>query len=145
MGKSNTFDTYIIKYIIELQMSSDDEMIKGKVIGKKLFLLTGDIHPIVQCNINGLEVTYVTDESGNGHSQSGSYTRTDGTTLSVEDVWFEKDASNTVVNDSTGQIMLDETDDITGLPDIQGRGNQYSLHQAMVRDETSRVYREVAA
>ena len=39
-------------------MSSDDEMIKGKVIGKKLFLLTGDIHPIVQCNINGLEVTY---------------------------------------------------------------------------------------
>lgn len=47
-----------IKYISELQMSSDDEMIKGKVIEKKLFLLTGDIHPIVQCNIDGSEVTY---------------------------------------------------------------------------------------
>ncbi len=47
-----------IKYISELQMSSDDKMIKGKVIGKNLFLLTGDIHPIVQCNINGSEVTY---------------------------------------------------------------------------------------
>ena len=35
-----------------------------------------------------------------------------------------KDASNTVVNDSTEQTMLDETDDIAGMPDIQGRGNQ---------------------
>lgn len=47
-----------IKYISELQIGSDDEMIKGKVVGKNLFLLTGDIHPIVQCNINGSEVTY---------------------------------------------------------------------------------------
>lgn len=47
-----------IRYISELQMSSKDEIIKGTVIGKKTFLLTGDIHPIVQCNINGSEVTY---------------------------------------------------------------------------------------
>ena len=109
----------------------------------------GELMSLSEAGIASINLAYenidVTDESGNGHSQSGSYTRTDGTTLSVEDVWFEKDASNTVVNDSTEQIMLDETDDIAGLPDIQGRGNQYSLHQAMLRDETGRVYRELAA
>lgn len=47
-----------IKYISELQMSSDDEMIKGKVVGQNTFLLTGDIHPVVLCNIDGSEVTY---------------------------------------------------------------------------------------
>jgi len=109
----------------------------------------GELMSLSEAGVASINLAYenidVTDESGNGHSQSGSYIRTDGTTLSVEDVWFEKDASNTVVKDSTGQIMLDETDDIAGLPDIQGRGNQYSLHQAMLRDETGRVYRKLAA
>ena len=39
-------------------MRPDDEVIKGKVIGRKPFLLTGDIRPFVLCNIDGLKVTY---------------------------------------------------------------------------------------
>lgn len=47
-----------IKDIKEIQMKSDDEIIKGKVIGRKPFLLTGDIQPVILCNINGSKVTY---------------------------------------------------------------------------------------
>ena len=108
----------------------------------------GELMSLEEAGIAIINLAYdninVTDESGNGHSQKGTYTRTDGTILSIEDVWFEKDAANTVVKDSTEQIMLDETSDIAALPDIQGKGNQYSLHQAMLRDETGRVYRELA-
>lgn len=47
-----------IKDIKTIQMRPDDEIIKGKVIGRKPFLLTGDIRPLVLCNINGSKVMY---------------------------------------------------------------------------------------
>ncbi|MCR5702383.1 MAG: hypothetical protein K6G76_09585, partial [Lachnospiraceae bacterium] len=33
-------------------------------------------------------------------------------------------------------IMLEETEEIANLPELEGKGNQYSLHQAMLLDET---------
>ena len=47
-----------IKDIKRIQMRRDDEIIKGKVIGREPYLLTGDISPVVLCNINGSKVTY---------------------------------------------------------------------------------------
>ena len=100
----------------------------------------GEIMSLSEVGIASINLAYenidVMDESGNGHSQRGTYTKTDGTTSTVEDVWFEKDAANTVVSDTIDKNVLEETDEIAGLPDIQGKGNQYSLHQAMLRDKT---------
>ena len=83
----------------------------------------------------------VKDGSGNGHSQRGTYTKTDGTTSTVEDVWFGKDA--TIVSDTIDKNVLEETDEIAGLPDVQGKGNQYSLHQAGVYLEEAADYLEM--
>ncbi|MCM1500844.1 MAG: hypothetical protein NC124_20490, partial [Clostridium sp.] len=101
----------------------------------------GELMSLEEAGVAGINLAYdninITDESGNGHSQKGTYIRTDGTVLSVEDVWFEKDAANTVVyEEPDNKVFLEETDEIQTLPDIQGTGNQYSLHQAMLRDET---------
>ena len=38
--------------------------------------------------------------------------------------------------DSYRKYSEEETEEILGLPDIEGTGNQYSLHQAMLRDTT---------
>ena len=96
----------------------------------------GELMSLSEAGIASINLAYenidVTDESGNGHSQRGIYTKTDGTTSTVEDVWFEKDAANTVVSDTIDKNVLEETDEIAGLPDIQGKENQYSLHQAGV-------------
>ena len=96
----------------------------------------GEIMSLSEAGIASINLAYenidVRDGSGNGHSQRGTYTKTDGTTSTVEDVWFEKDAANTVVSDTIDKNVLEETDEIAGLPDIQGKGNQYSLHQAGV-------------
>ena len=100
----------------------------------------GELMSLSEAGIASINLAYenidVRDGSGNGHSQRGTYTKTDGTTSTVEDVWFGKDAANTVVRDTIDKNVLEETDEIAGLPDIQGKGNQYSLHQAILRDET---------
>ena len=74
----------------------------------------GEIMSLSEAGIASINLTYenidVTDESGNGHSQRGTYTKTDGTTSTVEDVWFEKDATNTVVSDTIDKNVLEETD-----------------------------------
>ena len=96
----------------------------------------GELMTLSEAGIASINLAYenidVTDESGNGHSQRGTYTKTDGTTSTVEDVWFEKDAANTVVSDTIDKNVVEETDEIAGLPDIQGKRNQYSLYQAGV-------------
>lgn len=105
---------------------------------------TGELHRLEELGIAGFDLNYEnineTDTSGNSHTQKGAYIKTDGSSAVMEDVWFDKDASNTVVVDATqyGEL-LKETDEIKGLPDIRGYGNQYSLHQAMLRDETGEL------
>jgi len=72
------------------------------------------------------------DENGNEHRQVGGYTKTDGTVLTATDVWFRTDKTYTIANE-----WLDVPDDIAALPDLQGYGNTYDLHQAMARDALS--------
>jgi len=74
------------------------------------------------------------DANGNAHKQVGSYTKADGTTGTTTDVWFKADKMDTVVRE-----WLDVPADIAALPDLQGCGNVYSLHQAMVRDTSSQL------
>ena len=104
----------------------------------------GELHSLEELGIAGFDLNYEnineTDASGNSHTQKGVYIKADGSTAVMEDVWFDKDAANTVVTDGTqyGELIK-ETDEIKELPDIRGYGNQYSLHQAMLRDETGEL------
>lgn len=44
--------------IRKICIGSEDESVKGIVVGKKTFLYTGDVHPIVSCKIKGSEILY---------------------------------------------------------------------------------------
>jgi len=85
---------------------------------------------IQSINTGYTESTYV-DDNGNEHRQVGSFTTLDGTTRVASDVWMKVDRPYTIANE-----WLDVSDDIAALPDLQGYGRIYDLHQAMVRDTT---------
>ncbi|MCM1237599.1 MAG: hypothetical protein NC489_46645, partial [Ruminococcus flavefaciens] len=81
-----------------------------------------------------------TDAQGNLHTQKGYYVKSDGSTADIEDVWFSRDTADTVATGSGDRgALLEETEEVRELPDIQGQGNQYSLHQAMLRDSTGHL------
>lgn len=65
---------------------------------------------------------------------SGTFTKSDGTTGTFGEFLFDTD-----VTESTASEILEETDGIAELPDISGSGNIYSLHQAMLRDESGEL------
>jgi hypothetical protein len=83
----------------------------------------------------GYNESMVTDAQGNQHLQNGTYIKADGTTASVDDVWFKADLMHTKATE-----ILEETPEIAGLPDLQGFGNVYSLHQAMLRDSSGHLH-----
>ena len=102
----------------------------------------GELLSLQEAGIAGIGLNYdtmnETDGQGNVHTQKGYYIKEDGSTALVEDVWFDRDLSDTVATEH-----LEETDEIQKLPDLQGRGNQYSLHQAMLRDKTGSLQKLV--
>ena len=55
----------------------------------------GELLTLEQANVSGINLDYenstTTDESGNQHNQTGTFIKTDGTTGSVHDVWFDAD------------------------------------------------------
>lgn len=65
----------------------------------------------------------------------GSFTKTDGTTGTATDVWFQSDNAYTIATE-----WLDVPPEIAALPDLQGYGNVYDLQQAMVRDASGVAY-----
>jgi Ca2+-binding RTX toxin-like protein len=97
-----------------------------------------EMHTLDELGIASINTGYTNsttvDTQGNEHKQIGSFTRTDGTTSATEDVWFQRDTDYTIANE-----WLDVPDDIAALPDLQGYGNVYDLHQAMVRDTSGQL------
>jgi Ca2+-binding RTX toxin-like protein len=69
------------------------------------------------------------DEYSNQHRQTGSYTKTDGTTAGMDDVWYIIDPP---YRKDREELQVGE--DIAALPDVMGYGRLHDLHQAMVRD-----------
>ncbi len=86
-----------------------------------------------QAGVSGINLDYqntnTTDGNGNQHNQSGTFIKTDGTTGSIHDVWFDADKVDTV-----DKIEVDISDEIKALPEIQGFGNVHSLQTAMALD-----------
>jgi lysozyme family protein len=103
----------------------------GYSSGDELFTL--DEMDIVSINTGYAASSYV-DPNGNEHKQVGSFTWNDSTIGTATDVWFEADKTYTIAND-----WLDVSETIADLPDLQGYGNVYDLHQAMVRDTTGQL------
>jgi Ca2+-binding RTX toxin-like protein len=77
--------------------------------------------------------TVVNQVAGNGNTlaQTGTFTRTNSTAGQAGSFLFARDTTDTVPTE-----WLDETGTIAALPDLEGFGNAYSLHQAMARDAT---------
>jgi hypothetical protein len=69
----------------------------------------------------------IVDDQGNTHLQHSIYLRQDGQRLALTDVWFAKDALN-----SLPSIYREVDEDTAALPDLPGIGIVPSLHQAMM-------------
>jgi hypothetical protein len=74
------------------------------------------------------------DANGNEHRQVGGFTRLDDTTGTATDVWFKVNPTRTVAED-----WLPVPSDVSALPDLQGMGQVYDLHQAMARDTSGEL------
>ncbi len=103
----------------------------GKVDSNELLTLE-------QANISGINLNYYNvdneDVNGNKIKQTGTFIKTDGTTGSVKDVWFE-----TRPIDSQHNIEVNISDEIFALPEVNGFGNVYSLRTAMALDESGEL------
>ncbi len=77
----------------------------------------------------GFESASVTDSSGNVQRQLGDYQTADGQTRAAADVWFK-----TAPGDTIALETLPVSEEIAALPELEGYGTMYSLHQAMARD-----------
>jgi Ca2+-binding RTX toxin-like protein len=73
--------------------------------------------------------TNILDPQGNTQVQAGTFTRTDNSTASIGSFNLHRDVTYSIATE-----WLDVPDNIAALPDLQGYGNTYDLHQAMVRD-----------
>ena len=95
----------------------------------------GELKSLNQAGIQSLNLSHIIstqlDGNGNAFKQQGNYTKLDGTSANMVDVWFTQDLSNTVTIN-----MLNVPSNIAALPNIIGSGNVYNLQQAMVRDST---------
>ncbi|OGL19617.1 MAG: hypothetical protein A3K12_03785 [Candidatus Rokubacteria bacterium RIFCSPLOWO2_12_FULL_71_19] len=77
----------------------------------------------------GFMATNVTDPQGNAQLSLGSFTKADGSTGQMGDYLLQTDRMLSLAVE-----YLDVPPDVALLPDVQGFGNVYDLHQAMVRD-----------
>ncbi|XWU45337.1 MAG: hypothetical protein HEQ09_09280 [Dolichospermum sp. UKL202] len=99
---------------------------------------TGELLTLTQAGVKSLNTGYTnqtqTDAQGNQHLQVGNYTRTDGSTRAMNDVWFATDNARTIDQDI---VTVNAT--IAALPELQGFGNVRSLQQAIARDTSGKL------
>ena len=98
----------------------------------------GELKTLNEAGITSINLNYehqsVTDEHGNAHSQTGTFTRTDGTSGTITDVWFDADYADTV---DKSDIIIPS--DLYDLPEVEGFGNVHNLRTAMALDTTGEL------
>ena len=91
-----------------------------------------------QANIAGINLNYneqeLVDGNGNTHAQTGTIIKTDGSSGTITDVWFDADTADTI---DQAEVII--PDDIKSLPDVSGFGNVHNLHTAMALDESGEL------
>ncbi len=75
-------------------------------------------------------ITNRTDSDGNTEVRTGHFERADGSSNIIAEYRFQRDTTYTISNE-----WLDVPPEIEVLPDLQGYGNVYDLHQAMAREQ----------
>ena len=79
-----------------------------------------------QANIAGINLNYNeqehADDNGNTHAQTGTIIKTDGSSGTITDVWFDADTADTI-----DRTEVEIPDEIKLLPDVSGFGNVHSL------------------
>ncbi len=104
----------------------------------------GELRALAAAGVQSLSLTYqsqrVTDGQGNQLLQAGSYTMADGSAHAMVDVWFAADRARAV---DKGTVAVSNT--IAALPDLPGFGNVPSLHQAIARDASGKLFGLVRA
>ena len=97
----------------------------------------GELFSLDEKKIASLNLTYedssFVDKFGNIHRQLGTYLTDSGEERTMTDVVFALDRTYTTTE------MLEVPEDIAALPDAVGYGTTYSLHQAMVRDDSEEL------
>ena len=79
-------------------------------------------------------ITNATDSAGNTAVRSGHFEWSNGSSGTIADYNLQNDVGNTIAAKE-----LTEPSDIAAQPDLNGHGNMYSLHQAMIRDTTGEL------
>ncbi|WP_422450650.1 calcium-binding protein [Endozoicomonas sp. ALB091] len=102
----------------------------------------GELITLEEAGVKSLSINYTdqafTDSAGNEHRQVGNYTADNGQVLSMNDVWFDTDPTDTI--ETIVEVPLEIS---LFLPDARGFGTTFSLHQAMARDESGELKRLV--
>lgn len=95
----------------------------------------GELKTLNEAGITSINLNYqnqtITDNNGNEHNQTGSFTKTDATTGTITDVWFDVDYADTI-----DLANVEISDEIAELPNVDGFGNVHDLHTAMALDTT---------
>jgi hypothetical protein len=137
-GKIDNSSELLTQEVLSPYDSNNDGVINLNDDGySDLRILKGDgsLLTLNEANISSINLatnaTKITDENGNYQFAQGSYTTTDGTTANYGEFLLNSDTSQSVATD-----WIEETETIAELPDIDGCGTIYSLHQAMLHDES---------
>ncbi len=110
--------------------SSDENFGLIKILKGDGNLISLEEAGITSINLNSTAVGSV-DENGNTLISQGTFVKSDGSVGNLGDFNLVVDKMN-----SFAVEWLDESEEIAALPEILGSGTVYSLHQAMVRDES---------
>ncbi|MBM7625131.1 calcium-binding protein, partial [Sporohalobacter salinus] len=84
---------------------------------------------IKSINLNHEHVSK-TEENGNVIRNKGNYESVDGEVKQIKEFLFSRDLVDTEASE-----IIEETEEIKGLPELRGYGNVHSLRQAMLRDD----------
>ena len=98
----------------------------------------GEMKTLAELGITSINLGYenVNSETGTEATigNTASFTRVDGTTGGIGELWVSSDLFDTV-----DKLDIEIPDDIKELPNIGSIGNVYSLHNAMALDETGEL------
>lgn len=89
---------------------------------------TGELHTLSELGVASIDLNYITTddyEEQNRLFQSSSFTTTEGTTQSINDVWFATESRDTAKESVT------LSDSVSALPDYRGAGRAENLSTAM--------------
>ncbi|SGZ86723.1 Alkaline phosphatase [Bathymodiolus thermophilus thioautotrophic gill symbiont] len=98
----------------------------------------GELLSLSEAGVVSLGTTYISsnevDSNNNAHKQQGHFTRSDGSSAKMNDVWFDV---NLAATKETNLVAV--SDVIKNLPNLLGFGNVHSLHQAMALDASGEL------